>query len=705
MAFQMPNLFSHVALAVFCLLSTVSVANVQAQEKSSNQEKIAATRYHETPFAVQVNRVTQRDAVRYLRNMSEQLSIGAKVLKFYDRSEAGKMVSDLDRPLSGSLFFLAKGLVPSATGVTFSEVKDEAEYEKLVRQVGRGMAENSGTHSSQLSGKDGKHKLSNSWTNRFPISNDADQPVPVETPVVPQEGESTTEASNSVTISVGTGSGVQVSQIDPTEGRIVEEDGIRYRETTIHFDQYFRYHGNLMYQAQDAAVWDMTLPTLDGVLKDASRDVDLGAEVYLERIPFGLKNLGWNMLYGGLSTQMQQRDEESDIDYNFRSSGGKLALAMAKAGMFDAEHVQGGIKLADNTNPIRSELSIRAKGGSELSKRLTDFSSAQSRFAPLLNDGAAVTLHSSIKLPEESVEVIKAGAEWMKDQLIQQAGTDVELVLGSMEIAETMVSVANRNNLELFAKLGWTKTSGGVIYGGMQVDENPELLKSVLTLLTPESTPRDILDRFAITQRDDLEVIEFHVPDLESPPEFPIRLTHMYIAHANSCLWFCVGAENSFEILKASIARCADSGLRANTRVLSGEVNFDTWMAYPQDDPTGLTRIPQLADSLLATGLASGFGLAVQASDGSGDAIDLAPTARAASDSLMQRVINLGGRKDIRVYLDSSSGGLILHADIGKAIGTYLAARYMQAIEGFVGNMQVPPGPSESAPVSDAVEK
>ena len=67
----------------------------------------------------------------------------------------------------------------------------------------------------------------------------------------------------------------------------------------------------------------------------------------------------------------------------------------------------------------------------------------------------------------------------------------------------------------------------------------------------------------------------------------------------------------------------------------------------------------------------------------------------------MQRVINLGGRTDIRFYLDSSSGGLTLHTDIGKAIGTYLAARYMQAIETLVDTIAIP----EPEPETEAVQQ
>ena len=74
----------------------------------------------------------------------------------------------------------------------------------------------------------------------------------------------------------------------------------------------------------------------------------------------------------------------------------------------------------------------------------------------------------------------------------------------------------------------------------------------------------------------------------------------------------------------------------------------------------------------------------------SGDLITYNPVPIATGDDLMQRVIDLGGRTDIRLYLDSTSGGLTLHADVGKAIGTYVAARYMQAIESFVDNIEIP---------------
>ncbi len=686
-----PESCFRVFTAVCCLL--LASAGSLAQSQNSDAPE---TNYSETPFAVLVNRVTQEDAVEYARNLSSQLGLGGKALQFYDKTEAGNRVSEVERPVSGTLFFLAKGMLPSVATATFSEVKDEAEYEKLLRLTAKGFGESN----NALSGKDGKHKISNSWTNKVPLSA-SEKPLLVpdgtDMPIDTESGEATVQASETAVISIGTG-GAQVQTLGMDDATIIEEDGVRYSQTTFNFDQFYRYHGNLMYQGSDADIWDMQLPTKDGVMQDASRDVDLGAEVYLERIPFGLKSLGWNMLYGGLSTQMQQRDDESEIDYNLRSSGGELALAIAKAGMFDADHVKGFIQLADEANPIRGEISVTAKKGSGLSKRLEEFSSARSRFAPILNDGAAFTLHTSLRLPEESIRVIKSGAEWLKDQLIQQSGNDVEMVLGGVEIAETMVSIADQTNLELFAKLGWTEASGGVIYAGMQVDDNPELLKSVLALLTPESTPREIAERFVLTKNGDLEVIEFQLPAMDLPPEFPILLTHLYIAHANSCLWFCVGSENCIEIVKASIAQCEASGMRANTRVVSAEVNFDKWMAYPQDDSTGLTRIPKLLDALFAAELTGGYDNFRKTPDQSADAT--AANGQPVSDDLMQRVINLGGRTDIRFYLDSSSGGLTLHTDIGKAIGTYLAARYMQAIETLVDTIAIP----EPEPETEAVQ-
>lgn len=225
MAFRVLKTIFCTTLAICCL--TVSGSVCLAQQADSDP---SPTIYSETPFAVLVNRITQQDAVDYLRNMSDQLKIGGKALEFYDKSEVGKMVSEVERPVSGTLFFLAKGMLPSVANVSFSEVKDEADYMKLLRQVaGRTFARKNGEEDN-ISGKDGKHKVTNSWSNKVPLATEFDPPTRIENDLdLPDDGanipidaegadvpDTEPAATRSVSISVGSGSGVgvQVQSLD-----------------------------------------------------------------------------------------------------------------------------------------------------------------------------------------------------------------------------------------------------------------------------------------------------------------------------------------------------------------------------------------------------------------------------------------------------------------------------------------------------------
>lgn len=618
-----------------------------------------APSFHESPFAVLVNRVTEADIMAYTRQLSTKLEIGTSVLETFDKAEADQFQSAVERPVTGSLFFLQKAMMPSVAVIEFLEVQNEQEFEQLVRRRSK---ETSGSE-GKLEGKEGKFKVTSSIRNRVPIPDEstASESVAAVDGDSPEKVAEEDQPTQALTISLGSSrSGIEITSLEDIESNIVEEDGIKYQESVIPWEKYFRYHGSLSYSSNQESVWDMSLPTRDGVLKDASRSVDMGAEVYIDRIPTGLKTLGWNMLYGGLSTEMQQRDNEPDVDYNFRSAGGQMVLAIAKAGMFDSDHVSGAIEFATEETPIQAHLTIDARKGSDLSKRLSDLSAGESRFAAIIKDEAAVTMHFAATLPEESIRVFKTGAEYLKDKLIEEAGTDIDLVISGAEIAETLVQIADQTNLECFLKLGWTEASGGVIYGGVRVGDNPELLNSVLTLLTPESTPQDIHDRFDLTKRGELDVIEFLIPNTEFDKDSPIKLSHLYIAHANSCLWFCVGGENSYQILQNSIAACSSSGRRISTRVFSAEIDLQKWLQYPQDDPTGLSALPHLADAAMAGSMSS-------VADGT------VPTG-----NLMQRAIELGGRQDIRIHLDSSSSGLKLSTEIGKAFGNYVVGRWIQ---------------------------
>lgn len=612
----------------------------------------ADVKYQDKPFAVIISRVTAEDGMAYVKSLSERLNVGEKTIDLISKA-AENDTRVIQRPMSGNLVYLQKALVPSVATVDFEEVSGQEEFQKILRRYHSEGKDSNAT----LEGSGDKYKLHRVFSSKRIVRNlGADESQDDDTADSSEGGDSSEEDKPKHAIKINFGT----SGPDVEYKSLADEDQVNYSFEDF---RYYRYLDNLMYSADGEQVWNMTLPGRDGVLADATDSVDYGAEVYLDRIPMGLKSMGWSFLFGTLSTEMQQRDGEPEVDYNFRSASGKLALAIARAGLFDSQHLSASMQFASVDRPIETRLAIEAAKGSNLSTRLADLSSGQSRFAPLLRDNAAVTLHLSARLPEESLDVLRTGGEYLKDQLIASSGADVDMVISGAEIAQTLGQIADQTNIELFSKLGWTEASGAAIYGGMSVGDNPELLQSVLTLLTPETASANLVERFEIVTIGGREMIRFHIPS-EDFEDSPVRLSHLYITHANSCLWYCAGGEDSHHILEQSITACEAAGLRTTTRVFTASLDLQKWLSYPSDDPTGLNTLPRVMDSLMAESLNG------ELEDG-------------AQRDLLQRVIDLGGRTDIQVALDASAKGITLQSEIGQTFGSYMVAHYLQLFEGL----------------------
>ncbi len=657
----------HWARSIFC----ACVAIVAVGQSAFSQDNVIEL--HDKPVAVLVNRVTEQDVVSYFRSLSEQLNVSSSTLSLYDVASQYTVKPQVERPIGGSLVYLTKGILPSVSLIRFHQLEDQAEYEKRIARQ-KAMSGNSGT----IEGSNGKHRKKTVIQNRVAIP-DASTTKDGSQADSPETEDSTLQ---SITISFGNSAGSTIQYHDLSDAEIVEENGKKFRQTTFTSEQYLRYHGQLMYTGDAKAVWDADLPTLDGILSGVRTDADLSADVYFDRVPEGLKTMGWSMLSAIFGTQMQQRDGESDYDYRVRNASGQLALGIAKAAIFDARRIKSMLRVAEGDRPLRGTLSIDVEEDSAMAKQLSDLSSANSRFAPIINDDAAVTLHMAVKLPTESKDVIRAGADWLQNYLIQEAGADAELVLGGLEVAESLGEIADHNNLEVFLKLGWTKESGSVIYGGLQVDDNPELLKSILTLLTPETATQTFVDRFAMTQQGELDMIEFFVPADLFEPDAPIRLTHAYVAHANSCLWFCFGGENCHRMLQSSVQKCQQAGMRIDTRVLTAELDVETWMSYPADDETGLAALPTVFDGALMLNFnarATSTGVPKRSVN----------STKLDEPVSIQRINELGGRQTAMLHIDSSKAGFQANAEIGKALGNYFLVRWLQLLDSATSSIDL----------------
>ncbi len=155
-----------------------------------------------------------------------------------------------------------------------------------------------------------------------------------------------------------------------------------------------------------------------------------------------------------------------------------------------------------------------------------------------------------------------------------------------------------------------------------------------------------------------------------------LTLTHAYLTHQNSCLWFAVGGENAIEIIRSSIARCSASGLAARAPLLTATVDMDRWLSYPQDDPTGVAGLLLWLDANRQEFPPSPMSFAFRGGRGG------KPTP------LLHRVADLGGEMQAGLTIIADRGGIRLNLKMGEVIANYYVARMIDAQEKMMGRQR-----------------
>jgi hypothetical protein len=448
--------------------------------------------------------------------------------------------------------------------------------------------------------------------------------------------------------------------------KIVEKDGVKHVEQTTTMQTLFRYHDSVLYEADFDDLFEMTLPSADAIAQAVDGSTDLGFQAYLDRVPLGMRQLGWNMLGAAAGSQLQQRDDEPDSAYNMRKTSGDLALSLVQAVLFDIDNANGWAKFATvDDDSLRGQLHIRARNNSALTKRLVE-SAGNSRFSPILGDNAAATLHVCVRLPMETAGAMEATSAWLTEEMQKEFSTDPNMLAAGQAFAGVLSGIGEHRTLEFLLKAGWTESSGGVFYGGIQLNEQADLLKSLHYSLThmPHADSQ-IVEMVKFGERDGLSLITIAFP-ADATAEFSqalgINLTHIYLAHQSSCLWFAVGTENSYQIIRQSLSLCAENSRAARTPLASGRIDMERWLSYPQDDPARIAQLPYWLDENARWFPPMPMGIGFYGAGGK-------------PDPIMQSVFDLGGSKQAGFSIEADESGLLLHATLGEALANHMVAR------------------------------
>ncbi len=672
-------------LGILLLLLVLSIASMEAVSAQSSREAVSAQSSRklasEPIVLMRSNKLNARSMIAYVTELNRELQIGQGIEAMLSQESVQDNLSTHPEPMIGQMVFMVQGLVPGVEAISFSQVTDEADFERLVKAGSNGAE----SMSVDVKGGDGKFQktISNSWREDI-----TDQPSDEERTEPSDQSSAQGEPAapvGTVTVQVGVSSSAGPSvNVSGTRSdfTIVEENGRRYREHRFSFTQYYRYHDGFMFSSTYPDLHTIDLPSGEKLLGAGDQGLDAELEFFPDLIPAGFKHLFWNTISATASTGLQQLDEEDPVDYAVRRSAGDLGLATLQTVLFDTDMVSGQLTLAAADRPVSGELKLQARKNSNFSKRLGELASARSRFGPILNDDSAFTLHAAIQMPDSAQKLTTALGEWIRVQLMNAANRDAALVIAGSELKTTLDNLAAHRNLEFLLKVGWSESSGGVIYGGVQADSNPHLLQTLFDLLTSDEIPEDVADRVGLIQHGELKLIQIQIPD--AGDEIPIRISHIFLAHASSCLWFAAGGENAHEILRSSIEKCDRSDVLTRTPVLTARLDLNRWMSWPTEDPTGIARLPGWADGAISN-------LHNQFSPVPDEELNPEVTFHRprADDELLQKITEPGTAMRGDLILNFDESGFVLRGELGRGIGRYLVARWIIMMERLVLGSQI----------------
>lgn len=607
-------------------------------------------RIAERPIGVGYARdIDQMAMINYAMDLAKRLEMGVDLLNQIPTDRIEAMKSEVEVPVHGASWFMVQGLIPSWETVYFQQVVDEAD----ARRVINGRKKMMGDRGDVETVGDGKFKfmMTNSWSRAV----NSDDPQAEVDKLNAQFAQNTNR---------------QYRQA----AKLIEKDGKPQIEQSWTMTEYYRYHDTLLFSTGFEELWDMELPARDSLTSSIRSDNDLGIEAFFDRIPAAIKTLGWNMLSASAGTQMQQRDAEEQSIADLRKTSIQTGLDIVRAVMFDVDETNGWVRFATDTDPnVRAEINFQTRRNSGLTKQLEEISGGNSRFAPILNDDAAATFHVCFRISEDAGELPRAAAAFLIQAVASETGNDAMMIDAMTRISESIAALGDNRVLEAFLKAGWTEESGGVFYGGLQVDENPELLPALHRLVVNSpGAPPDATDILQLTELDGHPMLHAFIPEFavdDLAEETSLRLSHIYLVHRNSCLWIAAGGENSIQMVNRAISRCENASLVARTPLFTSNIDVERWLAWPQDDPSGVGGFLTWLDGNVPEFPLSPMSFQSRFPGGP----DPKPTP------LLQRCLDLGGDRQASFTVIADRSGVRASANMGEAIANYYVARMVDS--------------------------
>lgn len=154
----------------------------------------------------------------------------------------------------------------------------------------------------------------------------------------------------------------------------------------------------------DKKILERAFPDPADLLAGQAQEFDAAVRLDVESIPVATRTLLYGLINSGISTQLQQRDGESEGAYRIRRTEGERGLAALKMLFMDCQKITFGVNISEEEQAVNLDVVIDAIKGSQMLKEMFSSTERPSYFIPLLDENAAVSVSISSLMADREKE-------------------------------------------------------------------------------------------------------------------------------------------------------------------------------------------------------------------------------------------------------------------------------------------------------------
>lgn len=623
------------AIVIAAPLAAQTNPDVKQTRKPAEKKKGAAPVrvFSKTPLLRMWFSVDELGAANYMTDLMKEYEVDSSFLS--GQLQMGKRMANAKPELQGMMVFMAKGLIPAAVSMQFRTVADEAEFKSMIFAVKTQMG-----RAAELSGSGDHYVLDLDFSQGIPVFGSDEKDENGDPKMIAFPGMDQVKDNPAAMASL---------------------------KQTMHF----RLIDNVMWQGDMPEIMEFDFPTYEQLQpKERNRKYDAFGEFNIEEVPGYIKSVLFNAVNMTAKSKMQQRDEEDQLNYEARRANGDMWLELLRTVVYDVNKGRFSMQVADEDNPIRIRLDLEARSESNLAKVGKTIGSVGTRFGPIRNRTAPLTLATTWGMPEMARTMFASALALAQREWESEFANNEKMLTAANRMGEILNETLNASRADMVFQLTGDVLTGFAVVGGIRLESADDFREALGQFLS--GTPD--LDRVEHSEDADgrkyvsVGTGEVPIPGTDgSKFESALNFTTF-----DSCLWFSYGGPSAVALLEDTIAFAEKNRKNETRRASTFQFAFDLseWMAG-DDDVEGFNQYPRqtliTAERKIDEGLA--MMQAMLSGQGREGDFDVPPRG-----SFIEKALKRGG-DEIDLKLNVNKEGVELRLDIGLGVANMLMAR------------------------------